>query len=221
MFYFDYPKVKHSLGLTALQDPYPAWYMDTQGVIRGTNLLAFWLWDTLQLGEPIRPGALLGSSIFSILANNFRRIPVEQNGEFYAKKSSIVKRRKANLSLGSPIYDPFIAAMKSDPQLEKIYEQAELYPDYEWEHPIRIVPPGQRDASRLLEFQVTIYRLEGDAGFLTMYTPTRATLPDIEEQYRLLIEEYGDKAYVQLDDLSQDRVESSQLQPSFGSPYRA
>ncbi len=221
MFYFDYPKVKHSLGRTALQDPYPTWYMDTRGVIRGTNLLAFWLWDTLQLGEPIRPDALLGSSIFSIFANNFKRIPVEQNGEFYAKKSSIVKRRKANLSLGSPIYDPFIAAMKRDPQLEKIYEQAALYPDYEWEHPLSIIPPGQGDVSRLLEIQVTIYRLEGDGGFLTMYTPTRATLPDIEEQYRLLIEEYGDKAYVQLDELSQDTIESSQLPTSFGSPYRA
>jgi hypothetical protein len=104
MFYFDYPKVKYSLGQTALQDPYPAWYMDTQGVIRGTNLLAYWLWDTLQLGEPIRPDALLGNSIFSIFANNFKRIPMEQNGEFYAKKSSIVKRIKGNLSLGSPIY---------------------------------------------------------------------------------------------------------------------
>ena len=138
--------------------------MDTQGVIRGANLLAYWLWGTLQLGEPIRPDALLGNSIFSIFANNFKRIPVEQNGEFYAKKSSIVKRIKGNLSLGSPIYDPFIAAMKSDPQLEKIYEQAALYPDYEWEHPFSIMPPGQRDNSRLLELQVTVYRLEGDAG---------------------------------------------------------
>jgi len=221
MFYFDYPKVKHSLGQTALQDPYPAWYMNTQGVIRGTNLLAYWLWGTLQLGEPIRPDALLGNSIFSIFANNFKRIPVDQNGEFYAKKSSIVKRMKADSSLESPIYDPFIAAMKRDPQLETIYEQAALYPDNEWEHPFSIMLQGQRDNSRLLEFKVTIYRLEGDAGFLSMYTPTRETLPDIEEQYKLLIEEYGDKAYVQLDDLSQDTVESSQLPSKFGTHYRA
>ena len=221
MFYFDYPKVKHSLARTALQDPYPAWYMDTQGVIRGANLLAYWLWGTLQLGEPIRPDALLGNSIFSIFANNFKRIPVVQNGEFYVKKSSIVKRLKADSSLESPIYDPFIAAMKRDPQLEKIYEQAALYPDYEWEHPLSIISPGQGDVSRLLEIQVTIYRLEGDAGFLSMYTPTRATLPDIEEHYRLLIEEYGDKAYVQLDDLSQDTIENSQLPSKFGTHFRA
>ena len=112
MFYFDYPKVKHSLARTALQDPYPAWYMDTRGGIRGANLMAFWLWDALQLIEPIRPDALLGRSILSIFMNNFKRIPMEQNGEFYTKKSSIVKRMKANSSLESPIYYPFIAAMK-------------------------------------------------------------------------------------------------------------
>jgi hypothetical protein len=128
---------------------------------------------------------------------------------------------KADSSLESPIYDPFIAAMKRDPQLEKIYEQAALYSDNEWEHPFSVMPPGQRDNSRFLEFQVTIYRLEGDAGFLSMYTPTRATLPDIEEQYRLLIEEYGDKAYVQLDDLSQDTMENSQLPSKFGTHFRA
>ena len=221
MFYFDYPKVKHSLARTALQDPYPAWYIDTRGVIRGANLMAFWLWDTLQLTEPIRPDALLGRSIFSIFANNFKRIPMEQNSEFYAKKSSMVKRMKADSSFEAPIYDAFITAMKRDPQLEKIYEQAALYPDYEWEHPLSIISPGQRDVSRLLEIQVTIYRLEGDSGFLTMYTPTRATLPEIEEHYRLLIEEYGDKAYVQLDDLSQDTMENSQLPSKFGTHFRA
>jgi hypothetical protein len=219
MFYFDYPKVKHSLARTALQDPYPAWYMDTQGVIRGANLVAFWLWGTLQLTEPIRPDALLGRSIFSTFANNFKRIPLEQNAEFYAKKSSMVKRMKANSSLESPIFDPFITAMQRDLQLEKIYELASLYPDHEWEYPLRIAPPGHIDNSRLLEFQVTIYRLEGDSGFLSMYAPTRATLPDIEEYYRLLIEEYGDKSYVQLDDLSQDTIETSQLPSTFGTHF--
>ena len=221
MFYFDYPKVKHSLARAALRDPYPAWYMDTRGVIRGANLLAYWLWDILQLTEPIRPEALLGISIFSIFANNFTRIPLEQNSEFYAKKSSMVKRMKTDSSLESPIYDPFIAAMKRDPQLVKIYEQAPLYSDNEWEHPFSVMLPGQRDSSRFLEFQVTIYRLEGDAGFLAMYTPTRETLPDIEEQYGLIIEEYGDIPYVQLDNLRQDTIKSNQLPSKLGTHYRA
>jgi hypothetical protein len=221
MFYFDYPKVKHSLARTALQDPYPAWYMDTRGVIRGANLMAFWLWDTLQPTEPIRPDALLGRSIFGIFANNLKRIPIKQNGEFYAKKSSMVKRMKADPSLESSFYDPFTVAMKRDPQLEKIYEQAALYSDNEWEHPFSVMSPGQRDTSRLLEFQVTIYRLEGDAGFLSMYTPTRETLPDIEEQYGLLIKEYSDNAYVQLDDLSQNSMENDQLPFKFGTHFHA
>ena len=33
-----------------------------------------------------------------------------------------------------------------------------------------------------------------------MYTPTGSTLRDVEEQYGLLIEEYGGNAYVQLDE---------------------
>ena len=220
MFYFDYPKVKHSLAQTALQDPYPALYIDTRGVIRGANLMAFWLWNSLQLEEPIRPDTLLGRSIFSIYANNFQRIPVEQNSEFYAKKSSIVKRMKADSSLELPIYDTFIAAIKRDPQLEKMFKQAALYPDYEWEHPFSILPPAQIETSQLLDFQVTTYRLERDGGFLCMYTPCSSTLPDIEEQYGLLIEEYGDNAYVQLDDQSQDTLENNQLPSKFGSHFR-
>jgi hypothetical protein len=219
MFEFDYPKVKHSLARTALQDPYPALYIDTRGVIYGANLMAFWLWNVLQLSEPITQAALLGRSIFSIYPHSFQRIPIELNGDFYTKKSSMVKRMKADASLESPIYDPFIHAMKINPQLEKIYEQAQYYSDYEWEHPLNIVPPGHTNSSRLLEFQVTIYRLEKDSGFLCMYTPTASTMRDVEEQYDLLIEEYGDDAYIQLDDLSHDNLENNQLPSKFGTHF--
>ena len=180
MYYYDYPKVKHSLARTALQDPYPAMYIDTRGVIRGANLMAFWLWNTLQLAESIRPDTLLGRSIFSIYAHNFRRIPIEQNSEFYSKKSSIVKRMKADSSLESPIYDPFIHAMETNTQLKEMYDQAQHYQDDEWEHSFSIMPPAHIETSRLLHFQITTYRLERDGGFLCMYTPTGSTLQDIE-----------------------------------------
>jgi len=219
MFDFDYPKVKHSLARTALQDPYPAWFVDTRGVIRGANLLAFWISETVKFTESIKPGALLGRSMFSIFSNSFERIPIDKNIEFYAKKSSMVKRMKANSNVESPIYDNFIAAMKIEPILKKIYEEASLYPDNEWEHPLIIMYPGHLSTNRLLEFQVTIYRLEGDAGFLSMCTPTRTTLPDIEKQYGLLIEEYGDDAYVQLDDLSHNNLENDQLPSKFGTHF--
>ena len=221
MFEFDYPKVKHSLARTALEDPYPALYIDTSGLIRGANLLAFWIWDVLKLSEPLTPAALLGSSIFSMYAHNFQRIPIELNGEFYTKKSSMVKRMKADASFESPIYDPFILAMKLHPQLEKMYEQAQYYSDNEWEHPLNIMLPDQTDSSRLLEFRVTIFRLERDSGFLCMYTPTGSTLRDVEEQYGLLIEAYGHDAYVQLYDLSQDTIESNQIPLNFGTHFRA
>lgn len=221
MFYFDYPKVKHSLAQTALQDPYPAWFIDKRGLVRGANLMAFWISETLKFNEPIIPDALLGRSIFNIFTNSFERIPIEQNVEFYSKKSSMVKRMKANSNVESSIYDNFIAAVEKEPLLEKIYEEVSLYPDKEWEHPFSIIAPGHMGTSRLLEFQVTVYRLDGDAGFLSVCTPTRTTLPEIEEQYGLLIGEYGNNAYVQLDDLSQDTVEGNQIPLKFGTHFRA
>lgn len=223
MFDFDYPKVKLSLGRAALQDPYPAWFYDSRGVIRGANLMAFWLWDVLRPGEAIRPDFLLGKSIFNIFAGNIERIPVEQNIEFYSKWSAVVKRMDANMGSHSPLYVPFIAAMKSDPRREPIYEQVAPYIEREWEHILRIAPPGHRDAgdAELLEFQVTIFRLEKDAGFLAMYSPTPVTLPEIEKQYSLLIGQYGDKEYVQSDDAGQDTVEGSRLLTNLETPYRA
>ena len=97
----------------------------------------------------------------------------------------------------------------------------QYYPDYEWEHPLNIMPPGHADSSRLLEFRVTVYRLEKDSGFLCMYTPTGSTLRDVEEQYGLLIEEYGGNAYVQLDNPVQDTIESKQIPLEFGTHFHA
>jgi len=216
LFDFDYPKVKHSLGQAALQDPYPAWILDSQGVIRAANLMAFWLWDTINPGEPIRPGALLGNSIFTIFAGNFKRIPVEENSEFYAKKSAVVKRLSNELGTDSSLYAPFIAAMKNDPLRAQIYEQAVLYPDREWDYTFSIAPPGTRgnSSSELLAFQVTIFRLEGHDGFLATYTPTKATLPVIEELYSRLTDQYSDGVFIQPGDTQQGDVESKQsLEP--------
>ncbi len=220
MFYFDYPKVKPSLGQAALADPYPAWLLDTLGVIRAANLMAFWLWDTLKSGELVRRDALLGTSALNVFANNFERIPVEQNGEFYAKKSVVARRM--NAEMGSSLCASFITAMQSDSRLAQIYGQATPYTDHEWEYTIRIIPPDLSDSddTRLLEFQVSIFRLEGNIGFLCTYTPDRATLPAIEEQHSLLIEQYGDKEYVQTEDMGQDKVESSQQPTSVKGDYR-
>ena len=115
MFDFDYPKVKQSLGQAALQDPYPAWLLDSRGVIHAANLMAFWLWDTIRPGEPVKPDSLLGISVFNILADNLERIPVDQNVDFYMKRSAVVKRIDANLR--SPLYASFIGAMKANPRI--------------------------------------------------------------------------------------------------------
>jgi hypothetical protein len=221
LFFFDYPKVKHSLGQAALQDPYPAWFMDAQVVVRAANLMAFWLWDTIKPGEPIRPDALLGRSVFSIFAENFKRIPAEQNNEFYMKKSAVVKRLKNELGEDSPLHASFTTAMKDNLQLAQIYKQAVLYPDREWDFIFRIASPGIRGVSKseLLEFQVTMYRFEGYTGFLAAFTPAGATLAVIEEQYSLLTDQYNDRIYIQPDDTQPGNVESNWRPGHSENPY--
>lgn len=225
VFFFDYPTVKHSLWKAALEDPYPAWYLDTRGVIRAANLMAFWLWDALEAGEPIKADTLLGKSIFTIFAHHFERIPVDHNGEFYAKRSAIVKRMNAEMGSDSTLYASFIAAMKADPRLTSIYEQATLYPDNEWENPLRIMPPGLKGSidfdSGLLEFQVTTFRLERNTGLLATYIPTPTTLSAFEEMYSLLAGQYGDKVYMQSDDSQGDTIQSNQLPTNFEDAYRS
>jgi len=207
MFESGYPKVKQSLGQAALRDPYPAYLVDRRGVIYSANLMAFWLWNAIEYGKSVRADPLLGTSIFTILADNLERIPAEQNTEFYTKRSGVVKRMDARLGLSSSLYAPFIAAMNAHPHLAQIYEHATLNPDREWEYLLRITPPGLKGTGQLLEFQVTNFRLEGDAGFLVMYSPAGTTLPIVEEQYSLLTTIYSDKEYV-LDNAQQDNAES-------------
>ncbi len=210
MFEPDYPRVKQSLGRAALRDPYPAHMLDPRGIIQAANLMAFWLWDAIGYEETIRPDALLGRSNFNVLTDNLRRIPVEQNIELYMKTAGIVKRLDARLELGAPLYAPFIVAMNADAKLTGIYETAPLHPAREWEYCLEIAPPDSRHANNLLEFQVTIYRLEDEVGFLFMYTPTRATLPAVEEAYDRLTGMYGDKVYILPDDTKRDSAASKQ-----------
>jgi hypothetical protein len=196
LFNFDYPKVKQSLGQAALQEPYPAWFLNPQGIIKAANLMAFWLWDTMKSAESFTPEAILGTSSFTLMADMFERIPVEQNVELYTKRAAAVKRLAAKAD--KPYYASFIAAMKANPQLAHIYEQASLDMKHEWEYPLRIRYPGQDNTSsptNVLEFQVSNFRLVGDAGFLVTCYPKAAFLLEIEAQYNRLIEKYGDGRY--------------------------
>lgn len=188
------PKVKQSLGRAALRDPYPTWLLDPSGVIQAANLMAFWLWGALTLAEseePIEPDALLGASIFDVLAGNLERIPLYQNIEFYVKQAALVKFIDAGQE--SPPYAAFIAAMKAEPTRARFYEHTLPNPDREWEYLLRIASPG---IDELLEFQVTHYRIAGDIGLLVSCVPTAASLPAVESQYSLLMERYGDQPYV-------------------------
>ncbi|HVB22443.1 MAG TPA: hypothetical protein VNG51_10895 [Ktedonobacteraceae bacterium] len=196
MFDFDYPRVKQSLGQAALQEPYPAWFLNPRGIIKAVNLMAFWLWDTMKSEESFTPEAILGTSSYTLLAGMMKRIPIEQNIELYTKKAALVKRLAAKVD--KPYYASFIAAMKANPPLAHIYDQASLEIEHEWEYPLRILYPGQDNLSspdKLLEFQVSNFRLVGDAGVLIICYPKAAYQSEVEAQYNRLMRQYGSNKY--------------------------
>ncbi|HYL44791.1 MAG TPA: hypothetical protein VEU97_15520 [Ktedonobacteraceae bacterium] len=220
MFDYSYPKVKQSLGRAALQDSHPALLLDPRGVIRGANLMAFWLFGALRSGEPINPASLLGMSVFTLMVGNFERIPVELNDEFYTKRSALVKRVDANLH--SPLYAPFISAMQADPQRAQIYARARAIVDHEWEYTLRIAPPGSQEPGEYLEFRVTNFHVEGNRGFLFMYDPLTHSQPVIEEQYGQLMDIYNENVYMLPENEAQDDVVGNQPQvdmKNYERPY--
>ena len=193
MYYFDldYPKVRQSLGVAALREAYPTLLLNFRGDICGVNPLSLWLWGELRPGEPFQPERLLGTHVFTMLARQVDRIPVEQNEEFYAKASAVVKRGVSQRSERAYAgYSHFIAAMQGDPQRAKVYEEASLYPDREWEYMLRIAHP--QDGGTLLEYTVNVFRLGVNNGFLVVYLPKTSALAVTEAMNSLFIERFGE-----------------------------
>ena len=187
MVFINYPRVKQSLGIAALRDAYPTLFLNPRGDICGVNPLGLWLWGALNADESFHPERFLGINVFTMVAQQFHRIPAELNREFYMIRSAIVKRQDECSQL--TIYAPFIAAMHSDPKRAEIFESTPFYPEHEWEYPLTIAHPEQPE--NMLEFQTSIYRLEENGGFLLVNYPVKATLPVIEEINSRLIERLG------------------------------
>ena len=214
--FIDYPRVKQSLGIAALSDPYPTLFLNLHGDICGVNPLALWLWGESKADEPFYPERLLGIIVFTMAAGQFHRIPVEQNREFYTKRSAFVKRQDAHGQ--ATIYAPFIAAMRSDPARAEIYESASAYPEQEWEYLLTIAHPDQ--PGKLLQFQTNIYRLEENGGFLVVYYPINETVPIIEEINGELIEHLGKVISVQTEWREQQAPDKLILDTGYHTFYR-
>src|SRR5437660_1004661 len=69
----------------SLYDPYPAWLLTNEGVISAANLLSAWVWEGSQLNN------FLGLNVFEVFSRNFTRIPKSVNGEFFTKKTTVLK----------------------------------------------------------------------------------------------------------------------------------
>ena len=188
---FDYPGVRQSLAKAALREAYPTLLLNSRADICGVNSLALWLWGVLQPGEPLHSARLLGVNAFTLVARHVDRLPVEYNQEMYTLLSGIVKRGlERRYTTARAFYGDFISAMQADSRRAQLYESAPLYPEKEWEYALRITHP--QNAGVLLEYTVSTFRLEGNAGFLVVYYPDTSTLPVIEAMNSLLIEHYGE-----------------------------
>lgn len=216
MVFVDYPHVKQSLGIAALRDAYPTLFLDPHGDICGVNPLALWLWNGSKTDEPFYPERLLGLNALTMVAQQFHRIPVEQNREFYTKRSAIVKRQDELSQLTT--YAPFIAAMRSDPSRAELYESASAYPEREWECSLIIAHPEQPE--NLLEFQASLYRMEENGGFLVVYYPVKATLPVIEEINSKLVERLGIVTSVQTGKREREEPNTMLLKTGYHMFYR-
>ena len=190
-FDFDYPRVRQSLGVAALREAYPSILLNPRGDIYGINPLALWLWGELQPDGPFQPERLLGVNAFSLRAEHVDRIPAEQNLEYYTKLSAVVKRGlvKGGASVHA-VYETFIATMQANQQLAKIYEAAPLYPEKEWEYPLRITHP--QNPGLILEYMVSVFRLSGNYGFLIVYLPRTTALEVTEAMNSLFVERFGE-----------------------------
>lgn len=214
--FVDYPRVKQSLGIAALRDAYPTLFLDLRGDICGVNPLVSWLWGALKADEPFHPERLLGLNALTMAAQQFHRIPIEHNREFYTKRSAVVKRQDAHSQMTS--YAPFIAAMHADPARAEIYESAPIYPEQEWEYALTIAHPEQPDT--MLMFQASIYRMEDNGGFLLVYYPVKTTLPVIEEINSRLVERLGIVISVQIEKREQEEPNTMVLETGYHMFYR-
>ncbi len=218
MFGSEYPRVKRSLALAALKDAPPALMLDNRCVVQSANLMAFWLWDKLPAEGPLDPTVFLDTSVFDAVATSVDRIPLDKNIEGYAKTSAIVRRLNDAPGADTALYGPFIAAMRAEPNRAYLFEHSTLYPDREGEYILTIASSDQAEPATLLDFDVTVYRLERDGGFLVTYALKPTTFLSVEAHYARLIEQFGASIYSLPDDMQQ-LIPAPTDQPDFMRSY--
>lgn len=215
----SYPNFEISDVLDYLQSPRPVWYLDLNGVLRASNLLAFWLWGAISpTDETIQVRQLLGANLFHVYSrpDNFLRIEKpksidDDSADFIQKKLSVARNLIATNETADKdsihAYLSFInavgqAAAEGDPVLREIYEQTEPNQSLEWTYSLKIRSPDE--PHEILEFTGTVARVSQanvPIGFIAIYRPlNKQTAYRIRQEYERLRERYGEQAYVQYQD---------------------
>jgi hypothetical protein len=184
-----------------LTSPNPAWLIGFDTTVIAANLPALWLWDVLP--EVLQSKKLPdGLRTFNIFARNFDRIPLEENKDFYWKKSIDAEAIKAFCRDEEPIRK-FKQKMLADPQRKAIYKEArealaealakekDILETFDFK--LKIRPPQEPTSPEFLQFQVSAaLQLHGRRliGWRTVYNPLGEELSIIKREYEQLLTKY-------------------------------
>jgi hypothetical protein len=215
--YISLAQVSHYLELDL-----PVWYLDLEGVLYVSNLLAFWLWGAIQPSDTIlQVSKLLGKNLFNVYSkpDNFDRIVKpksidDDSAAFYRKKLAVARELLASKNvtdeLSKGAYSSFINAVckagEQNSVLKDIYLRTKPNQELEWSYSLRIHSPDE--PSKILEFEATVMRVidkNTPSGYIAIYRPIKQTIPIIKQEYEHLLERFDERAYIQYisDDMRQ------------------
>ncbi len=190
-----------------LHDRMPAWRLAVDGTIIAVNRLAAWIW-----GAPLDAGNIdeldiLGKNVFDVFAQNFERLPLAANEQFWT-----AKLRVANAIYQDVGDSPLGPLLSASPEFRKLATLTAIEPlGNTWYHSVRLRAPIETAERRLLEFDATVQVIrlaDGSAGgYVAQYRPVGGTEIATYEGFRRALS--NDARYVSTLSLQQSQPQHS------------
>lgn len=169
-----------------LQSHIPAWKLRMDGVVLAANPTALWLWGALAPHGTRTQSAVIGQSVFTIIARNLNRIPVRQNRTFFAAKFRI-----EHFTLGDDPASPLAEARKRDAELQRLYEHTDRANLADvWDFVLKIRDPEDSGGEHFLTFRASVRPIASETGqplgFLARYQPYGDASVVLDRVYEVL-----------------------------------
>jgi hypothetical protein len=186
-----------------LDEPFPGWYLDRDGVVLGVNLLACQVWGA------DRPGDLLGESIFTIFARALsHHLPVVGNEAMLAAHLALLASLRDRGSDRTPgLLGPYQAFerivaehLAPDRGLHAAHQRDEIAAL--WSHRVRLRVHADGGTTRFARLAGRLRLLEGDWGAIVTFAPDdwdSSTADLFSIWYKRAIRLWGARSFVQYD----------------------